>query len=113
MLKNILTGNVIIGYVFDKTSISNDREKSTFKLMQVLHFGGEYDSHSNKAFIRGLSLANNSSPEMARLISSRPSVTIFGLFSLPVYTTTGSPTFGASGSCSLYSLFMDSITFRL
>lgn len=81
--------------------------------MQVLHFGGEYDSHSNKAFIRGVSLANNSSPEMVRLISSHPSATISGLFSLPAHTTTGSATFGTSVSCSLYGLFTDLITLRL
>ncbi|GAA6485107.1 hypothetical protein K260102G11_18080 [Bacteroides uniformis] len=28
MLKNILTGNVVIGYVFNKISISDDREKN-------------------------------------------------------------------------------------
>ena len=32
MLKNILTGNVIIGYVFNKISISNDREKNIMEM---------------------------------------------------------------------------------
>ena len=35
MLKNILTGNVVISYVFDKISISNDREKNIPRRIRI------------------------------------------------------------------------------
>ena len=35
MLKNILTGNVVIGYVFDKISISDDREKNIPRCIRI------------------------------------------------------------------------------
>lgn len=35
MLKNILTGNVIIGYVFDKISTSNDREENIPRRIRI------------------------------------------------------------------------------
>ena len=35
MLKNILTGNVIIGYVFNKISISNDREENIPRRIRI------------------------------------------------------------------------------